>query len=217
MSNDAITATQFSQRSGVDDWRFVLGHLQAVFRTGSFTAGLGLLDAIGRAADAADHHPDVDVRFPTLSVRLRSHDIGGVSERDVDLARQISELAAGLGIAAEPGQGQALEVAIDALDIEAVLPFWQAVLGYVRTGEDSISDPMGQGPDFWFQQMDEPRPQRNRIHLDVSVTHDLAEQRVAQTLAAGGRLVSDRRAPAFWVLADVEGNEACVCTWQARD
>ena len=37
------------------------------------------------------------------------------------------------------------------------------------------------------------------------------------TIAAGGTLVSDAAAPAFWVLADPEGNEACVCTWQARD
>jgi 4a-hydroxytetrahydrobiopterin dehydratase len=69
----------------------------------------------------------------------------------------------------------------------------------------------------WFQQMDAPRPQRNRIHLDVIVPHDVAEERVAATLAAGGRLVSADRAPAFWVLADVEGNEACVCTWQGRE
>ncbi len=65
--------------------------------------------------------------------------------------------------------------------------------------------------------MDEPRPQRNRIHLDVIVPHDVAEERVAAALAAGGRLVSADRAPAFWVLADAEGNEACVCTWQGRD
>ena len=64
--------------------------------------------------------------------------------------------------------------------------------------------------------MDEPRPQRNRIHLDITVAHDAAEARVAAALAAGGTLVSDARARAFWVLADAEGNEACVCTWQDR-
>ena len=65
--------------------------------------------------------------------------------------------------------------------------------------------------------MTEPRPQRNRIHLDVVVPHDEAEDRIAAALAAGGRLVSDDRARAFWILADVEGNEACICTWQDRD
>jgi 4a-hydroxytetrahydrobiopterin dehydratase len=49
------------------------------------------------------------------------------------------------------------------------------------------------------------------------VPHDEASQRIRAALAAGGTLVSDRRAPAFWVLADPEGNEACVTTWQGRD
>ena len=117
-----------------------------------------------------------------------------------------------------------LEVAIDALDIDAVRPFWQAVLGYVeeppRTpgGQvHAVVDPNRIGPAFWFQQMDAPRPQRNRIHLDVTVSHDVAEERVAAAIAAGGTLVSAERARAFWILADPEGNEACVCTWQDRD
>jgi 4a-hydroxytetrahydrobiopterin dehydratase len=111
-------------------------------------------------------------------------------------------------------------VAIDALDIPAVLPFWQAVLGYVPESDapdnDALVDPAGLAPAYWFQQMDAPRPQRNRIHLDVTVPHDEAEARVAAAVAAGGRVVSADRAPAFWVLADAEGNEACICTWQDR-
>jgi 4a-hydroxytetrahydrobiopterin dehydratase len=110
-----------------------------------------------------------------------------------------------------------LEVAIDALDIPAVKPFWEAVLGSKRDREDECVDPYGRGPAFWFQQMDAPRPQRNRIHIDVTVPHDVAEQRITAALAAGGTLVSDTAAPASWVLADPEGNEACICTWQARD
>ncbi len=65
--------------------------------------------------------------------------------------------------------------------------------------------------------MDSPRPQRNRIHFDVSVPHDEAAHRISAALAAGGVLLSDDRAPAFWILADAEGNEACVTTWQGRD
>jgi 4a-hydroxytetrahydrobiopterin dehydratase len=65
--------------------------------------------------------------------------------------------------------------------------------------------------------MSEPRPQRNRIHLDISVPHDEARRRIENALAAGGVLVSDTEAPAFWVLADAEGNEACITTWQGRD
>ena len=61
--------------------------------------------------------------------------------------------------------------------------------------------------------------ERNRIHLDVTVPHDVAEARGSPPpVAAGGTLVSDPAAAReFWVLADPEGNEACVCTWQDRD
>jgi 4a-hydroxytetrahydrobiopterin dehydratase len=74
-----------------------------------------------------------------------------------------------------------------------------------------------QGPPIWLQRMDRPRPQRNRIHFDICVPHDEAPRRIEAVLAAGGGLVSAARAPAFWVLADPEGNEACVTTWQGRD
>ena len=56
-----------------------------------------------------------------------------------------------------------------------------------------------------------------RFHLDVTVPHDQAEARLAAAIAAGGTLVSDERAPAFWVLADADGNHACICTQLARD
>jgi len=55
------------------------------------------------------------------------------------------------------------------------------------------------------------------IAIDATVPHDDAVARVEAALAAGGRLVSDDRARAFWILADVEGNEVCVCTWQDRE
>jgi len=120
-----------------------------------------------------------------------------------------------------PRTVQALEIAIDCLDREKIRPFWKAVLGYVDepgpTSDNAIVDPTRQGPCFWFQRMDEPRPQRNRIHFDITVPHNEAEARIAAALAAGGHLVSDAHARAFWILADAEGNEICVCTWQDRD
>ncbi|WP_425271150.1 VOC family protein [Micromonospora arborensis] len=63
----------------------------------------------------------------------------------------------------------------------------------------------------------EARPQRNRMHLDIAVPHDQAEARIAAALAAGGTLVSDAHAPRWWVLADAEGNEACVATCVGRE
>ena len=98
-----------------------------------------------------------------------------------------------------------------------MLPFWRAVFGYTDESPRAIVDPAGRGPAVWFQQMDAPRPQRNRIHIDISVPHDQALARIEAALAAGGKLIGDAEAPAFWVLADPEGNEACITTWQARD
>ena len=53
---------------------------------------------------------------------------------------------------------------------------------------------------------------RQRFHIDLWVPHDVAEERIAAAVAAGGRVVDDENAPSFVVLADPEGNKACVCT-----
>jgi 4a-hydroxytetrahydrobiopterin dehydratase len=200
-------------------WRVVLGHLQATFATRSFVRGAELVAGVTEAAEEAGHHPDVVLRYPAVTLTLVSHDVGRLTERDVALAGRISAIADAMGLEADVAAPRLLELAVDATDIPAVLPFWRAVLGYVddRHAAERLVDPAGLGPVVWFQQMDAPRPQRNRLHVDVDVPHDLAEARVAAAVAAGGRVVDDTRAPAFWVLADREGNEACVCTWQGRD
>ncbi len=219
-----VTATEFHAGADLPDWRYALGRLEASYRCGTFGGATALASEIADAAERAGHHPDLDVRYPDwLRVALTTHAVDAVTNRDVDLAAEISVLAAATGAVSEPRVAQALEIAIDAMDIEAVRPFWKAILDY----EDAparpdgqvvaIVDPLRIAPAFWFQQMDEPRPQRNRIHIDVTVPHDVAEARIAAALAAGGTLVSDRRARAFWILADPERNEACICTWQDRD
>jgi len=210
-------------------WRYVLGELRTTLPAGSLAEAAEVAGRmVAACGDDADGSLSVDVRPDLVVLSLQSRTGASVTAREVELARRISAAAAGLGLAtaARPGATarsvQVLEVAIDALDIAAVRPFWKAVLGYAdepgRSGpEDPLVDPVGQGPSLWFQQMDAPRPQRNRIHLDVSVPHDEARPRIQATLAAGGRVVYDAEAPAFWVLADPEGNEACITTWEGRD
>ena len=211
------TSTQVSDSEGLQDWRVLLRSLQSSFTTGSMAKGIEFAARVGAAADAANHHPDLMITYPRVHVLLTTHETDGLTNRDVDMARTISAIATELGIAAEPTVATQLEIAIDAMDIAAVKPFWEAVLGYKAHLDDDCLDPFGRGPAFWFQQMNAPRPQRNRIHIDVTVPHDIAQQRIAAALAAGGSLVSDTAAPAFWILADPEGNEACICTWQGRD
>ena len=199
------------------DWRVVRDAASTHFRTGSFAAGVALVDAIGTLADAANHHPDVDLRYHGVTVRLKTHSEGGLTERDVALAGQITDAARELGVPVDLSGLQMIQVAIDALVIPDVLPFWRAVLGYEQEDDEDVADPDAQGPPFWFQQMDAPRPQRNRIHIDLYVPHDQAEARVAAALAAGGHIVSDENAPGWWTLADAEGNEVDVAPWPDRD
>jgi 4a-hydroxytetrahydrobiopterin dehydratase len=217
---ETITPQQFHEAAGIEDWRVLTNVAHAYFRTGSFASGITLVDAIGRLAEAADHHPDVDLRPDGVTVRLTtrtSDHFFWLSERDVELARQISAAAHELDVPADPAAVQIVQVAIDALVHPDVMPFWRDVLGYRQVGDEDLLDPHSSGPPIWFQEMDAPRPQRNRIHIDVFVPHDQAEARVAAAIAAGGHLVSDENAPAWWTLADAEGNEADVATWMGRD
>jgi 4a-hydroxytetrahydrobiopterin dehydratase len=214
---DAISPARFHEADGVQDWRVLGEGAFASFRTKSFATGLELIGRIGELAEAANHHPDVDLRYGAVTVRLVSHDVEGLSERDVALARQISAAARDLGVDADATRLIDLHLTIDALVGADVLPFWQALLGYKKMGDDDVFDPRGRWPSIWFQPMDAPREQRNRIHLDVFVPHDQAEARISAALDAGGHLVSDAHAPAWWTLADAEGNEADVATWMGRE
>lgn len=213
-----LTQSHVSTEEGLDDWRVLLGVLHARFATGDFATGLRLVNRIAELAEEANHHPDLDLRYPHLDVRLVSHDVGGLTQRDVRMARRISELAASEGVAAAPAAVQSLELALDTPDSLAVRPFWAAVLGLeVSERYDEVNDPSGALPALWFQRTDSTAPDRQRFHLDITVPHDTAQARIDAALAAGGTLVSDSAAPAFTVLADPDGNKVCVCTWQGRD
>lgn len=211
-----LSRQEISDAVGELGWRLVLGTLRTSVRVGSLRQGA---DVVARAVEAcgkdADQHLRADVG-PGLVVLT----LGSAGE--IELARRISGTLREAGSRTEPRSVQLLEIGIDALDIPAVRPFWKAVLGYADEPgaggpEDPLVDPAGTGLAVWFQQMDEPRRERNRLHFDISVPHDEAPRRIEAALAAGGRVVSKAAAPAFWVLADAEGNEACVTTWQGRD
>jgi len=208
-----ITPRRFHQV----DWRVIRESASASFHTGSLAEGVAFVNEIAGFAYAVDDHIDIDLRPEGVTVRLRVNSVGELSEDDVTLAGQISAAARTRSLPVDPSGMQAVQVAIDALVIPDVLPFWRAVLGYEELGDEDLFDPHFQGPPFWFQQMDAPRPQRNRIHIDVYVPHDQAEARVAAALAAGGHLVSDEHSPEWWTLADAEGNEVDVAPWPDQE
>lgn len=218
------TRGQISDATAALGWRLVLGAVHAQVRVTTLVEAAEVATQAAAACADAPGHLSVDLRADRVLLRLQSATEGAVTDRDVALAAELAAVVRAAGRELEPGADlRALEIAIDALDIAAVRPFWKAVTGYTdaRSTTDlnrGLVDPAGRGPAIWFQQMDEPRHEhRNRIHIDVDVPHDVATARIDAALAAGGRLLSEHAAPAFWVLADAEGNEACVCTWQGRD
>jgi len=211
-------------------WRYLLGTLAASVAVGSLEhANQVVAGVVAACGDHADGHLRADLRADRVELSLQTRAAGRVTGRDVALARSISAtldtMSVGLlgATSAQTGRPvQMLEVAIDALHIAAIRPFWKAVLAYgdepgSAGPEAAIVDPAGQLPTIWFQLMDAPRPQRNRVHFDITVAHDEAEARVGAALDAGGVLVEESSARSYWTLADVEGNEVCVCTWLDRD
>ena len=213
-----LTSAQVADEPGLDDWRMLFAKLHACFRTADFASALRLVDAIGAAAEEMDHHPDVELGWGRVGVVTWSHDTAGVTARDLRLARRVSELAAEQGARPDPGSVQVVELALDTADAVRVRPFWQAVLGLADSPfhEGELVDPEGSLPTLWFQDTEEHDAPRQRFHLDVRVPPEVAEERVAAALAAGGALESDAMAPTFWVLADPDGNHACVTTWLGR-
>jgi len=190
--NGRLTAAQFTASPGVDDWRVLWGggYAAARFLTGSFAAGLALVAAIGELAAASGHDPDVDVRPESVTVRLCTAEVQGLTSRDAALAREISAAAARLKAAADPAFVQHVQVAIDAMDIAKVRPFWQAVLGYAVVGDEDLLDAHRQGPTFWFQQMESPRSGRNRFHIDH---HDITDAAHGPPPAEPGTSAAARR------------------------
>jgi 4a-hydroxytetrahydrobiopterin dehydratase len=191
------------------------GSIEVAVRAPSFGAAVRLIRLVAERAEAMDHHPDVDLRWRTVGFTLSTHSAGGVTDQDLELAGQI--LAAGQEVGAEVvDPAPRVEIGIDCVDADAIRDFWRVGLGYreqaTSDGTVELHDPAGRGPVVWFQPMDPPRRERSRLHLDVHVAPQRAWPRVQELVAAGGTVLTDRFAPSWWVLADAEGNELCVCT-----
>jgi 4a-hydroxytetrahydrobiopterin dehydratase len=206
------------QASAVADplgWRLILGVLITHVPVSSLArAAEAIQVAVDSVGAEGDGHLSADLHADRAVLRLHTVTVGAVTDHDLRLAPIITAALSEQSLGTVPGDASAapqlIEIAIDALDIPKIRPFWQAVTGYVdepgppELSDTALLDPLRRGPAIWFQQMDVARPQRNRIHLDVDVPPELAQSRIDAALAAGGTLLSADAAPAFWVLADAE-------------
>ena len=89
-----FTETQIATRlpQELPRWSFTNGHLERVFKTAGWKASLMVVNAIGHLAEVAWHHPDLAVSYASVTVRLMTHDAGGITDKDFELARKIEEV-----------------------------------------------------------------------------------------------------------------------------
>jgi 4a-hydroxytetrahydrobiopterin dehydratase len=221
--NDYISVREFREAEGTRDWPVLSDGATTFFGTDSLTTAARLVEAIAALEGIEDHRPHIDVRPDGVTVRLltMADDWWGMSRRDVELARRISAVAAELGLSADATAVQSVEpIVIGAVDIKKVMPFWQALMGYERRADsphEDLVDPRRRGPGIWFEELQGTRNDRNRMHVAVWVPYDQAGARAAAAIAAGGTVIYDKFAPAWWTIADPEGNEADVATSMGRD
>ena len=227
---DMLSGTQITA-ADLTDWRKLGQGLHARFVIGDLRAGARFLTAISEAGEAAEH---VEVRMGShhVDLKLISHDaiyrdeagtehqVDWVTQHDVDLARRISAIAAQQSIAADPQSITTIELALDTANVATLAPVWSALLtgGPEAQGRGTIGDDVRDATDrmpiLWFQESDPHPTPPQRFHIDIQVPYDAAEPRIAAAVAAGAVIVDDSKAPGTTVLADPEGNKACVGTFQ---
>lgn len=226
-----MTSGREIREAGLGDWRKLAQGLHARFRIDDFGSGADFVAALGAVGDDVGRHLDVRLGDGFADLQLVSHDavyrdgdgtdhqVTWVTARDLDLARGISEIAASRGVVADPSGVSMIELALDTADPGRLAPVWAALLtgdaaAQGRGSLDSnIRDATGRVPNLWFQETDAHETPRQRFHVDVWLPSDVAEQRIEAAVAAGGRIVDDSQAPSYTVIADPEGNKACVCTF----
>ncbi|SDT44044.1 VOC family protein [Microlunatus soli] len=208
MAADQIRGWEF--QDGAKDWRVLsTAGVGAWFGAASHRDGVALLRRIIelRADDqvAGSLQPNVDIRGVGVQVRIPIPSSGRWTTADLALAQGISAAARALALTADPSVLQDMEWGIDTEDRARLAPFWQTLLGYEDTEHDDLLDPLRRDPRVWFYPAT-PRPLRDRVHLDVSVPAEVAEQRVAAARNLGGKgdwAPTDGRL----LLTDAEGNE----------
>jgi 4a-hydroxytetrahydrobiopterin dehydratase len=202
----------FLAAKGVDDWVVLHGGATAVFRVRSLGEAAHVADAVANAPGVEGSGVLLTVGDGRLTVRL-SRDLWQLGPRHLELARTVSAVARSHGATADRAAVQEVQLAIAAKPDAIDLRFWRAVLGYVPMADDNAVDPLGHGSTVWMQELDETKPLRHAMHVDVSVAREHVTARLEAALAAGGRVVDESRAPSHWTLADRAGNRVCICAW----
>ncbi len=215
--------------ANLTDWRKLAQGLHARYLVDDFGTGARFVVAVGEAGDTLGHHPRVSIGDAYVDLKLISDDaiyrdgkgtehvVEWVTQQDVDLARRITEIAADHKIEAEPASVSHIELGLDTSHSATIAPVWAALLTGSAEAQgrgspsDEIRDATGRVPNLWFGDADEHATPRQRFHIEVYVAPEVAGQRIAAALAAGGTVVDESNAPSLTVIADQDGNKAVVC------
>ena len=215
--------------AALTDWRKLAQGLHARYLVGDFSAGARFVVGVGEAGDLLGHHPRVSIGRGHVDLELVSPDavyrdeddgtelvLEWVTQRDVDLARRITALAADHGLAADPAAVTEIELGLDTTRSAAIAPVWAALLtGSAEsqgrgTPGDEIRDATVRVPNLWFGDVADDNA--SRWHVEVYVPPEVVTQRLADVVAAGGTVVDDSEAPGLTVIADQDGNRGVLCT-----
>jgi 4a-hydroxytetrahydrobiopterin dehydratase len=205
--------------AGLPDWRKLAQALHTRYLIADYEVAAKFVGALARVAEAEGHHPDLKLTYGALDVSLCTHEDGlWVTQKDLDMARKISEIARDLELVPEPTEVMQLELALDTAHEDGLSPVWSVLLSGSPDNKvyDTVFDPTGRAPSLWFQATDDHETPRQRWHLDIWLAPEVADQRIADAVAAGASVVDRSSAPSFTVLADPDGNRVCVCTAAER-
>lgn len=199
LNMDMLTGEAIAEAK-LTDWRKLCQGLHARYLVDDFGAGARFVAAVGEAGDALAHHPSVSI-----------------GKGYVDLARRITEIASDHKVDADPASVSVIELGLDTAHSATIAPVWAALLtgnadaqGHGSPG-DEIRDATGRVPNLRFGDADEHETPRQRFHVEVYVAPEVAEQRIAAAVAAGGTVVDDSGSPSLTVIADQDGNTAVLC------
>ena len=204
---------EFHATPGVGDWRVLFWGAYAYYATDTFAQGLEFVAAIGAVAASIDHYPDIDLRPEGVTIKSFSRRDGALSAKDAELAVAVSAEAHRLGLTADPSRLTVIGIAVAQDDGVDTRPFWEAVSGYERLGDEDLIDRSRRGPHLWFHDLTPAKPGRGRTHIDVSVPADQAAKRVEAAIAAGGRIVDDTYAPKWWTIASPDNHGVDIAGW----
>jgi 4a-hydroxytetrahydrobiopterin dehydratase len=201
------------------DWRKLAQALHARYSIPNYDVAATFVAAVAQVAEADGHHPDMKVTHGVIDISLCTHEDGlWVTQKDIDMAKRISDIAGKIGLDPRPSEVTQLEIALDTADEDGAGAFWSVLLTGSPDNKvyDSVFDPTGRVPGLWFQGTDAHEAPRQRWHFDLWLAPEVAEGRIAAAVATGGSVVDNSGAPSFTVLADPEGNRVCICTETGR-